>query len=112
MKEFILYKIENKINGKVYFGKTIRSLEVRWKQHISRSNSYKNKKLNSSMLYNATNKHGIKNFEIIILSKCSNIEELNELEEFVINEYRLLYPDNIYNIARGGLGGCSWENHP
>lgn len=30
-----VYKITNQVNGKVYIGKTVRSLDARWRQHVS-----------------------------------------------------------------------------
>lgn len=33
-----IYFIRNKINGKVYVGKTVQSVEVRWQQHQQAAN--------------------------------------------------------------------------
>ena len=32
-----IYTITNAVNGKVYIGKTLRSVEKRWKEHIQES---------------------------------------------------------------------------
>ena len=40
----IIYKIKNNINEKVYIGLTTRSLEYRWKKHLTEGKNEKNKK--------------------------------------------------------------------
>lgn len=32
-----IYKITNKVNGKIYIGKTIYSIQKRWEEHINDS---------------------------------------------------------------------------
>ena len=51
-----IYKIINKINNKIYIGKTTQSIEDRFNQHKNKS-----KKLNTH-LYNAMRTYGISNF--------------------------------------------------
>ena len=72
-----IYKIENKINHKVYIGQSI-NIERRWRQH-------KRCHLNHP-LYNSFKKYGIENFtfEVLIQSKK---EKLNELELYYIQKY-------------------------
>ena len=53
-----IYKITNNINQKSYIGKTERSIEVRYKEHL-RHRNYLN-----LPLYKAFNKYGIENFSI------------------------------------------------
>ena len=111
--QFFIYKIENKINNKIYIGKTSRPLEKRWNEHTNASYRYKdNIGLSINLLYRSIRKYGIINFEIKIVCQCIDINELNELETFLIDEYRLSYPNKIYNIAKGGAGGSTWNNHP
>ena len=58
-----IYKIENKVNGKVYIGQSI-DIEKRWKSHISYLNKgiHRNKHLQS-----AWDKYGEGNFDKKIL---------------------------------------------
>lgn len=90
----IVYKITNKINGKVYIGQTIRSLEVRLKQHLSRG---------ESLVSKAIKKYGLENFIIEQIDKANSIEDLNEKEIYWIDYYNSISP-NGYNISKGGLG--------
>jgi group I intron endonuclease len=97
-EQYILYKIENKINNKIYIGQTIAGLKIRWSQHktVAKSKNQPNNKL-----YNAFRLIGVENFYINSLCEVSNIDELNEIEEFIISE-----TDSInmgYNSAYGGL---------
>ena len=91
-----IYKITNTINNKVNIGKTIFSIEERWKRH---QNNYK--KL-STKFYNAIKKYGIENFSIEELEECSN-DLLNEREQFWIKSYNSY--EKGYNSTRGGDGG-------
>ena len=108
----IIYKITNKINGKVYIGQTIekRGFKGRYEysgEGIERGfNYYKhfkamNKHYNSH-LYNAIKKYGFEAFEVdeefdIAYSK----EELDKLEIKYIKEFNCLNP-NGYNDQTGG----------
>lgn len=96
---FYLYKIENLITGKLYIGQTIKpDPKTRWVCHRS---DYKCKPNILPKLHRAFDKYGIENFKFeVICDKCKNIEELNELEEFIIRE--LNTTENGYNIKFGG----------
>lgn len=50
---FLIYKITNKVNDKIYIGKTCRDIETRWIEHCSRANSN-----DKYYLHNAINKWG------------------------------------------------------
>ena len=73
-----IYKITNKINGKLYIGQTIFTIEKRWHEHLL------NSKLDNQYLCRAIRKHGSENFEIKAIIKCNNIDELNSREIFCI----------------------------
>ena len=89
-----IYKITNKINGKVYIGQTIRTAEQRLKEHLYSSNN--------RHLSNALRKYGIENFILEVLE--SNVEEkdLDALEIKYIAQYNSQVTG--YNETSGGCG--------
>lgn len=92
----IVYKITNKLNGKCYIGQTIGSLEKRWSFHC-----FPSKLKNNSYLSNAIKKYGKNHFSIEEIGKYSNLEGLNDAEEYFIAWHNSLAP-NGYNIRLGG----------
>lgn len=89
-----IYKVENKINHKIYIGQS-KDIYSRWRQHqryVINDGSY---------FHKALIKYGINNFNWEIIESCSE-NELNEKEEQWINKYNSLVP-NGYNIKLGGL---------
>ena len=59
----LIYKITNTVNGKIYVGQTVRTLEERKWQHINTAkNGHKNH------LYNAMRKYGIENLTYLIMT--------------------------------------------
>ena len=95
----LIYKITNCVNQKVYIGKTIRSLDIRWKEHLK---DMTNPQKNNNKLYRAMNKYGIKNFTIEVLE--DNIEDdlLNAKEQEYIQLFNSYYKG--YNCTFGGDG--------
>lgn len=90
-----IYKIKNKINGKVYIGQSV-NIERRWHSH-----KYANCK--SSAIYSAIKKYGIENFSFKVIEECS-IEELNDKEMYWINFYDSTNSNKGYNLNLGGAG--------
>lgn len=101
-----VYLIKNKINDKVYVGKTKQDIEIYFAWHIT--SALKNKDKNSKPLYRAIRKYGDKNFVISILFKSNSLSEINKKEIFFIKQYKY----KSYNIAKGGDGGDTMSNHP
>ena len=93
-----IYKITNTENGKIYIGKTISSIETRWKQHIK--DSFKNECKNRP-LYRAFNKYGIDAFTIEEVEKCE-VDILEERERYWIEFFRSFKQG--YNATLGGDG--------
>jgi group I intron endonuclease len=93
----IIYKVTNKLNGKLYVGQTVQKLEHRWRDHIRGDNG----KNTQSYLYRALQKHGKDNFTVEQIDTASTIEGLNVLEEFYIKKLNTLAP-NGYNLLPGG----------
>lgn len=94
-----IYKITNKINSKVYIGKTTIKPEVRWKQH----KQYFNKKISYvKPLYLSMQKYGIDNFKFEVIGEYSN-NLLNKKEVEAIKEHKS-FGKGGYNATNGGDG--------
>lgn len=92
-----IYKIINDINTKVYIGKTIRPLKMRWKEHKT------NLKRQDCPLYRAFQKYGIEHFSIEAIEENIPDDLINSREIFWINQYNSY--KNGYNATPGGDGG-------
>lgn len=88
----IIYKITNLKNNKTYVGQTTRSLEKRWKDHISYF-----KKSVDYILYRAMKKHGIENFKIEQIDTAICKKELNKKEAHWIEKLQAMSYQNGYN---------------
>jgi group I intron endonuclease len=67
-----IYKITNKVNGKVYIGQSV-DIYRRWKQHkkIGQGlNETKYQRNKNDPLYRAINKYGVDNFNFEIIEEC------------------------------------------
>ena len=94
--EGIIYKIENKVNGKVYIGQTRVGFKERIYAH--RRALIKNEH-NNDYLQRAWNKYGEVNFTFSIVETCS-LEELDEKEVNWIKYHRSCR--GAYNLESGG----------
>lgn len=93
-----IYKITNLLNNKIYIGKTSRTIEERFQEHLKlsvRSTHY---------LHRSIKKHGVDSFRIELLEEISDVLLLNEREIFWIDQLNSLAP-NGYNCTKGGNGG-------
>lgn len=93
-----IYKITNKVNGKVYIGKTVLTVQKRWSQHCS---DYEKEEKSSRPLYSAMRKYGVDNFDIEQVEECSE-DILSDRERFWIEYYGSF--TNGYNATLGGDG--------
>lgn len=91
-----IYKITNKINGKVYIGQTIRSLEIRWAEH-----KYSKK----TAISKAIQKYGEENFKIEEIDGANSQSELNYKEWLLIHKFNSLDRNKGYNSTEGGGAG-------
>lgn len=95
MAYYIIYKVTNKINGKIYIG------------------CHKTEDLNDGYmgsgkyLTHSINKHGIENFDKEILFVYDNPDEMYAKEAEIVNE-DFLAEENTYNLKLGGSGG--WDH--
>lgn len=94
----IIYKATNQINGKVYIGQTIRTMQSRKNRHIL--DAYKN---NDNYFHRAIKKYGVDNFKWEVICICPNINSLNEQEKYYIVRYNS--KNKGYNLKSGGLNG-------
>ena len=97
----LIYKITNKINGKVYIGKTEKTIEHRWAVHLRRAQNHQNR-----YLYDAMNHYGYANFKIEEIEACESSEELCLREIFWIDLFKSQNKKYGYNMQRGGTGGA------
>jgi group I intron endonuclease len=91
-----IYKITNKLNNKIYIGRTDQEPETRWKQHKRYS------KYVDTPLYFAMRKYGTDNFKFEVIETCENA---GEREMFWIDETSAL--KDGYNATIGGDGGIA-----
>lgn len=96
-----IYKITNKVNGKIYIGMTKQGLKKRWDGHIGRVYCKIKKKY---YLHNAIIKHGEKNFSIEEIDNCVGFKNANELEMKHVALNSSNNKDVGYNLTKGGDG--------
>ena len=107
-----IYKITNKINNKIYIGKTTQELIKRWKEHIREMNRYlKNGLKYNTRLYPSMVKYGIENFEITLIEDNLDEIDLDDREIYWISYFNSLDPNIGYNISLGGSGGPLFKGH-
>lgn len=97
-----IYKITNKINGKVYIGCS-KDIEHRWIAHKSESVLEHNKQYNYS-IHKAFRKYGLDNFSFEIIEELPESEIFNKEKEWIsfYDSY-----NNGYNETSGGDSGPS-----
>ena len=93
-----IYKMTNKINGKVYIGQSI-DINKRIKEHFWKATNEKDVSYNSA-IHQAIRKYGAENFDWEILEEC-NADVIDEKEVQYIQKFNSLVP-NGYNILTGG----------
>lgn len=98
----IIYKVTNNVNGKIYIGQTVGTLEGRWARHCCPSSG-------CTALHRAINKYGNENFTVEQIDNASTPDELNEKEVYWINHFNSFAP-NGYNLSEGG-NGCRGYKH-
>jgi len=94
---FIIYKITNKLNNKIYIGKH---------QTKDINDSYMG---SGKYIKRAINKYGIENFTKEIIEFCKDKEEMDNKEKIIVNE-NFIKCNNNYNLKIGGEGGFDYIN--
>lgn len=100
-----IYKITNKINGKIYIGQTVGTVQNRFNEHCRSSKC-------STPIDKAIKKYGKYNFSVEILEETDNIDTLNELEIKYIAEYNSTDMSIGYNLCKGGMGTVGYHHRP
>ena len=90
---YTIYRITNKINGKVYIGKH---------QTKNLSDNYMG---SGKLLQRAFDKYGIENFKKEILFVFDNPDEMNRKEKELV-----VISESTYNLCPGGHGGFGYIN--
>ena len=94
---YTIYKITNKINGKIYIGKH---------QTLDSNDGYMG---SGKRLALAIEKYGIENFEKEILFNFDNEDRMNSKEAELVTE-EFVKEDTNYNLCPGGNGGFGYIN--
>ena len=89
-----VYKITNRVNGKIYVGSS-KNIYERWNQH---KDKLRNNCHDNIHLQNAWNKYGEENFEFEIIEECASKIQF-EREQYYLNTLNP-FDDNGYNIVR------------
>lgn len=95
-----VYKAVNKINGKIYIGKTIFSLDKRKKEHIFDSGRANGRY--QQYFHRAIAKYGEDNFVWEVIFESDDEDELLLKEQEYISIYKTGY--SLYNLTEGGEG--------
>jgi group I intron endonuclease len=97
---WIIYKITNILNQKVYIGQTKRSIKERWRRHI-----WNAEKGNLQYpIHHAIRKYGKNNFTISEIDNLPNQEEADKKEEYWIDSHNSLCEKHGYNVTLGKNG--------
>ena len=87
-----IYKITNLVNGKVYIGQTITTVQKRFWKHCNGT---------KQLISKAIHKYGVDNFKVEEIDRAETREELDEKERCWIKFYNSQVP-NGYNLEGGG----------
>jgi group I intron endonuclease len=102
MKDYFIYTYENKLNGKVYVGKS-GDIEERIKEHLYYAKVKEKAANHYQALHKAMNKYGVENFEFNIVQYCEDNKDASQWEIYWI-AYLKEQGVKLYNISSGGEG--------
>lgn len=95
-RNYIIYKITNQVDGKIYIGRTTQSIKKRWAAHRGGIEAKKNIRLR---LYCAMKEFGKEVFSIEQIDTAESFEELKEKEKYYIIKLNSHNPDIGYNMS-------------
>lgn len=102
---FTIYKITNLLNGKCYIGQTKRTLDKRWKDHVS--HALKQSSRSKPYFALAISKHGPDVWKREIIEQVATRDEAHAREITWIELNNSTNRELGYNIGKGGAGGSS-----
>lgn len=98
-----IYKITCKINGKAYIGKTTKTVQKRFGEHLR---DCRKRRCENRPLYRAIRKYGVDSFTVETLEEV-DLENMSERETYWI-DYFHTYSDG-YNATAGGDGTILYD---
>lgn len=98
-----IYKITNRINGKIYVGQTVKTLEERFQKHCWGTTNKDKYHLNMA-IKKAIRKYGKENFTIELIEEVET-DRLDEREVYWISFYDSY--NKGYNCTLGGQNGAT-----
>lgn len=99
MKNNDVYKITNKVTGKVYIGITNQGAGARYRHHWYEARIGEPAPIHRSMA-----KYGEENFTLEIIETVDTYDELKEREKYWIKFYDSMNREKGYNLTEGGDG--------
>lgn len=94
-----LYLLCNKLNGKIYVGKTSTGTKKRLGQHISLAKNGRGYRLHAAL-----RKYGVDNFGLMFLASTTREAQINEWEKLCIDIFNSHDRELGYNSTLGGDG--------
>lgn len=99
MKSNEVYKITNKVTGKIYIGITNQGSGARYRHHW-----YESRIGEPSPIHKSMAKYGEENFTLEVIDFAETYEELKEKEKFWIKKFNSRDRKIGYNLTEGGDG--------
>jgi len=100
-----IYKITNKVNGKMYIGKT-KNVISRFARHVKISETFSESDNHFQIIHKAIKKYGKENFLLETIEVCNEIN-VNEKEIFWISMLKTQDKNYGYNLTSGGDGAIN-----
>lgn len=95
-----IYVVTNTVNGKVYIGKTVRKVHVRWNRHLGDARNG-----SETALHRAIRKYGGTSFSVdTLLDGIDDKDTLSRMERRMISLYDTTNQVIGYNLTDGGDG--------
>lgn len=99
-----IYKIQNKVDNKIYIGKTVNTVQERWAEHVDEASRGDN-----TYLHKAIQKYGAAAFYVDTIEECV-CEQLNEREQYYIALFHSHISEGGYNMTFGGEGAIKYSD--